>query len=120
MRRMISVLAVMAIMAALVAASAMPAFAKVKGTSYGDCENGTCSNGDTSVGGSKYSEFHGKRTSDSTYNQITGDFFVSGNDQGGGKGIGGGNCTFTQDGNFVNEVINDPVIGGNGSRCNQQ
>ena len=71
MKRIISVLAVMGLMAALLAASAMPAFAKVnikEDTFECDRNTGQCSGGFTTVGGSKDSEFNGKRTTDGTIN----------------------------------------------------
>jgi hypothetical protein len=116
MKRMISVLAVMALMAAVLAASAMPAFAAVKRTGDVECDGDRCSGTLTDVGGSKNSEFHGKRAYDSTVDFGTGEYSISESTQGGGKGTGGGNCTETETGNIFGSV--DFSREGNGSRCN--
>jgi len=127
MKRIITVLAVMGLMAAMVAASAMPAFAAVKGTYVdGGCDGpktGVYCSTETSVGGSgeKGGGSGGKSTLDRStdFNPPASDFY-DGSSQGGGKGTGGGNCTYIgtytydEEGNFVSK----PLLEGNGSRCN--
>jgi hypothetical protein len=125
MRRILLVLSVAALMAAMLAASAMPAFAAVKikdSTSTCFVDTRTCTETSTRVGGSKDSTFNGRSTGSYTTDfgdENFGGFSVSGNNQGGGKGTGGGNCTFTQTGNLLEGRLDDPVIDGNGSRCRQ-
>ncbi len=128
MKRIISVLAVMGLMAAMMVAMAMPAFAAVKVTQTGNLNecftlNGAvCSGTITTVGGSgsKGGGSGGKSTVDITQNNAVDPaertFSASGSSQGGGKGTGGGNCSFTFDSQ------NDPAFSpsGNGSRCDNQ
>ena len=129
MKRIITVLAVMGLMAAMVAASAMPAFAAVKETFDGGCdfESGICSTTETKVGGSgeKGGGSGGKSTFDRTldWNRPASDSFST-SIQGGGKGTGGGNCTYSQTYTFDEEtghpIAGEPLREGNGSRCPKQ
>ena len=122
MRRIFSVLIVMAMMVAMMVASAMPAFADKGGrghTSFsdngGDCVTEACQFRTTETGkrtegeewAGRYSSTH---TLDYSSDPWVGEEEIS--TQGGGKGIGGGNCTDTYD--FVSgEVTSDH----HGKRC---
>ena len=120
-KRVMSLLAVVGVMAAMVVASAVPAFAD-KGqrghttheSSGGDCETTTCQ--DTTTHSGPYEGGHGggRSTGSRTINNLQGLVTVDRSTQGGGKGIGGGNCTEHVD-------YGDPnnnTSGGSGSRCN--
>ncbi len=129
MKRIMMLMTAALVMAAMMVASAMPAFAAVKTTLTGDdprtcfteLQSEGCSGTFTAVGGSKDSQFNGKRTADFTFDVGTGedrgDFSISENSQGGGKDTGGGNCTLTESGNLGDSESVVTTSEGNGSRC---
>jgi hypothetical protein len=125
LKRIFTFLAVMALMAAMVAASAMPVFADPGGqrghrtlttTGEGDCSTAPCTSSFTTAGGpggSSREGFNGRQSGNGTLtnNGGTFDYREVGSTQGGGKGTGGGNCTYTED------FSGSQITGGHGSRC---
>ena len=118
MKRVMRLLAVVGVMAAMVVASALPAFADkgLKGhttseTSGGDCETTTCQLTTTHSGRFEGGHGGGRYTESRAINRSQELETRDVSTQGGGKGIGGGNCTEHVD-------PNNTTSGGNGSRCN--
>ena len=124
MKRIITVLAAMALMAAMLVAMAMPAFADKGGGHYtktptndGDCRTSECQFSYTNAEGSSQPGVNGRQSGDGATlsNGDTYYYSAEGTQTGGGKGIGGGNCTFTYDLQSGEETTE--TTGGNGSRC---
>jgi len=121
MKRVMRLLAVVGVMAAMVVASALPAFADKgqKGhttgaSSGGDCVTTTCQRTSTHSGPYEGGHGGGRGTGIYTINTSQGLETLDISNQGGGKGIGGGNCTEHYD----SADPNNNTSGGNGSRCN--
>ena len=128
-KRFIMVLAAMGLMVAMLVALAMPALADKGGsrgheTSSGGCVNGeferSCDFSRTQAGGSKDSEFHGRKSVDESFTddyENLSEYDQEARTTGGGKDTGGGNCTSTTtlDPETGQLVSSEPE--GHGSRC---
>ena len=119
MKRITMSVTVVMVMAAMLVASAMPAFADKGGgghsTNEGDCVAEACQFVTTEAGNQKAEEGYAGRYSSTETSDFSSDppvYKEEVSTRGGGKGIGGGNCTDTYD--YVSgEVTSDH----HGKRC---